>query len=171
MVDRKVLNHPRAVLRLRKGKCLLWAACMVPRTAAKVIYRGWFLWLFVPLAAILVAVRWRTFRGLSRDPPDLKSVLRLPAVLQANCWLAIFFYAGSGRPYCFGFIRGFSARHAECIVPAPLSSLFVFRQVGFIHSRIASKNAELSMLCNDAVGAGFRLKPSAACTFTGLLAE
>jgi hypothetical protein len=91
--NRELRNYSRAVLGLRKGEYLLWAGYMIPRTVSKIAYRGWFLWLSVPLAALLAAVRRRKFRGTAASAA-LRNALQIPPILTATCWLAALFYLG-----------------------------------------------------------------------------
>jgi hypothetical protein len=103
--NRKLRDYSRAVFRLRQGKCLLWAAYMIPRTAAKVPYRCWFLWIFAPLAAFAVILRQRMSRGAAAPAaPAPRAAPPPPAaagqaastsrLLAAACFLAALFYLG-----------------------------------------------------------------------------
>jgi hypothetical protein len=92
-LNRDLRNYSRAVLGLRKGKCLLWAAYMLPRTAAKMLYRGWCLWLLVPLALLLAAVRRWMRRGVPTSGA-LRDALRISPLLAATLAVAALFYLG-----------------------------------------------------------------------------
>jgi hypothetical protein len=92
-LNREVGNYSWAVLGLRKCKYLLWAGYMLPRTAAKMLYRAWCLWLLVPLAVLLAAVRRRKLREVPSSPA-LQDALRIPPLLVATLGVAALFYLG-----------------------------------------------------------------------------
>jgi hypothetical protein len=93
--DPVALNHElrkysRAVLWNNKDRYLLWSIYMLPRTLSKIVYRGWFLWLSLPLFAVLTTVRRRKFRGATAA-----TALRFPPILTSTCWLTAMFYLGA----------------------------------------------------------------------------
>jgi hypothetical protein len=99
-LNRELRRYSRAVIGLRKGKYLLWAAYMLPRTAAKVLYRAWFLWIFAPVATLMVGLRlWITRHRLPSSLAGEGAGVRDScghddAFLLCTCLLAALFYCG-----------------------------------------------------------------------------
>jgi len=92
-LNRALARYSRAVLGHRRGKYLLWSAYMIPRTAAKVAYRCWFLWLFAPLALLMIGARCR-IRREGPVPVAGQETSASPSLLLWTCVLATLFYIG-----------------------------------------------------------------------------
>ncbi len=64
--NREMSRFSREVIGLRKGRYLLWAAESFPRAMMKILWFEWILWLLVPVAAVLPAVRLGMGAGAER---------------------------------------------------------------------------------------------------------
>lgn len=132
VLNRELGNYSRAVLGHRRGKHLLWAAYMLPRTAAKMLYRGWCLWLLVPSAVLLTALRRRMLRGVPACGA-LQDALRIPPLLAGTSAVAVLFYLG----VVFTLILAASYADSRLVVPSAaflpsLLLLVVLREVKLI---------------------------------------
>jgi hypothetical protein len=150
--NRELAGFARQVIRLRPGKYLLWAAWSVPRAAAKLVYRYWFLWIAVPLLALLFLAR----RML--DPPPCAAGA-VPAysdggLLICMAWVAmLFFFANEGVQILSG-VYGDSryAVAAGAFVP-PLLALFVLRELTLIRAawlaRCSARSGQTFLAAED----------------------
>jgi hypothetical protein len=109
---------------------------------AKVIYRGWFLWLFVPLTVLLAGARWKMSRGA---PPSSAWRDAAPAgpILPATLVLAVSFYLGLVSL----LIAAASYADSRLVVPAAvfvpsLLLLLLIRELGLLRAAARLRRGE-----------------------------
>ncbi len=89
--NRQLASFSQAVIRLRPGKYLLWAAWSLPWAVAKLAGRFCLLWVAVPALALLFLVRCK-IAGMPKRGTKLAAAYNDGGLLAAMTWLAVLFF-------------------------------------------------------------------------------
>ncbi len=138
--NRKLASFSGEVIRRRPGKYLAWAAATFPWAAAKLVRYYWFIWIAVPLLAMLFLVRrkmlGRQARGCGAD-----AAYHDAGLLACMTWFAVLVFLGH---QCVLIASGVAidSRHvvaAGLFVP-PLLAFLILRELTLIRTA-RSRNA------------------------------
>ena len=110
--NRQMAHFSREVIGLRKGWYLLWAAESLPRAVMKILWFQWILWVLVPVAVVLPAVRLGMWRRREKRKDIAAGVI--PHVLWLLAALAVAYFLAYMALMCLSGSYGDS----RLVVPA-----------------------------------------------------
>jgi hypothetical protein len=91
LFNNELTAFSKSVVWLHKKQYMIWMAESLPRAAAKLLYRYWFIWLFLPATVLLAVFRWMKMRQKGKRlvlTPNYNTHFAVNSML----WLAVSYF-------------------------------------------------------------------------------